>query len=100
MKRYIIILIAIFTLQIGLRGAPDSLKVKGKSKQTIVKAAKPESCIKDCLKECIEKCKTGTDYFIDKDGDGICDQRAKGMGFNSKNRCSESNCTKKAATKK
>lgn len=100
MKRYIIILIAIFALQIGLIGAPDSLKVKGKQKQTIVKAAKPENCIRNCQKECVEKCKTGKDYFIDKDGDGICDQRAKGMGFNSKNRCGESGCTKKTTSKK
>jgi len=31
--------------------------------------------------EALKQNKRGKDVFIDKDGDGICDQRVKGMGF-------------------
>jgi hypothetical protein len=65
---------------------------------TTAKCPEKKCCTKKCFAnkevKCTQNCKNKTDYFIDKDKDGICDQRAKGMGFNSKKRQNANNCPK------
>lgn len=94
-------------LQVTAFGFGDSTKTrKAVVKKTFVKAnaQKPaetaeKKCVNNCEKECAERCANTKDVFIDKDNDGICDSRAKGMGFNSKNRCSEDGCAKQMKKK-
>ncbi|MCK9426633.1 MAG: hypothetical protein M0Q21_11390 [Ignavibacteriaceae bacterium] len=52
--------------------AQDSTGVKEKKEKTVLEADKNENSSFD---------KKKNDVFIDKDGDGICDFRAKGMSF-------------------
>jgi len=97
MKRMTFIFAALLFIQSIFAGA-DSLSAGKKKIRPAVKKARTEMTAKQktgktgCGKSCSESCSEQKDHFIDKDGDGICDDRAKGMGFNSKNRCSENGC--------
>ena len=100
MKKYLVFIWVLIFTGVVFCGKADSLN-SGKKivKKSIVKNStnkslsnKQHQCDKECTAECKEKCKNSTDYFVDKDNDGICDNRAKGMGFNSKNRCSGNGC--------
>ncbi len=51
----------------------DSTKVKSKNKF--------EKTITEKTDQSIKQRRGRRDFFIDKDGDGICDNRAKGMSF-------------------
>ncbi|MCK9210111.1 MAG: hypothetical protein M0P61_04660 [Ignavibacteriaceae bacterium] len=53
--------------------AQDSTGVKDKKEKTTLEAGKNENFSFDKKKK--------NDVFIDKDGDGICDFRTKGMSF-------------------
>jgi len=50
---------------------------KGTAKENKTKVEKSE----DQIMPSFEKSKRKKDVFIDKDGDGICDNRAEGMSF-------------------
>ncbi len=50
---------------------------KGSAKENKTKVEKNE----DQIMPSFEKSKRKKDVFIDKDGDGICDNRAEGMSF-------------------
>ena len=55
----------------------DSSKDKNEEKGKVKKVEKSE----DQIMPSFEKSKKKKDVFIDKDGDGICDNRAEGMSF-------------------
>lgn len=56
----------------------DTTKVKTKEKLEKALSSKTDPSLKQK--------KGKRDFFIDKDGDGICDNRAKGMGFERQRR--------------
>lgn len=102
MRSIFVYLIMAMFLQGAVLGFADTAKVKkSQAKKTVAKTAvaAEKKCPDNCDKKCVEKCKNSKDYFVDKDNDGICDERAKGMGFNSKNRCSENGCMKQMKNK-
>ena len=72
--KYILILFLItgITSVYAFEGG-DTTKVKSKEKFEKTLSSKTDSSVKQKKKK--------RDFFIDKDGDGICDNRAKGMGF-------------------
>jgi len=83
MKLLIIISLIFFTYQFSLAdNQGDSLDVK-KNKEINKVESPPGSSKKigDKNVSLFKKGKKKMDVFIDKDGDGICDQRASGMGF-------------------
>lgn len=73
MKKIIIIVFA-FALVFGANGFAQSDSTKAKDKE--VKTKNTEQIMKS-----FEKPGRKKDQFIDKDGDGICDNRAEGMSF-------------------
>jgi hypothetical protein len=72
-----LIYIILFTIMISFAGlaysGEDTTKVKPEDKtdKTLIKETDPT----------FKKQKRKKDVFIDKDGDGICDNRANGMSF-------------------
>ena len=60
-----------------LAQANDSTKVRKQKKETV----KTEVQQKVQQQETVTSRKRNKDVFIDKDGDGICDQRVKGLLF-------------------
>ena len=71
---------ALFTLAFSvsvLAQQNDSTKVQTQKKETI----KTEIQEKAQQQETVNNRKRNKDAFIDKDGDGICDQRVKGLLF-------------------
>jgi len=107
MKKILFYMLMGCLLQVTALGFGDSTKTKRTAvKKSFIKsntqksaATSEKKCADNCDKECAEKCAKSKDVFIDKDNDGICDSRAKGMGFNSKNRCSEDGCAKQMKKK-
>jgi hypothetical protein len=76
MKLLIIIIINLFYYTQAYAAPPDSLSAK--QKNTVMQEAKKTG---DKKGEDFGRKRGGKDAFIDKDGDGICDQRVKGMSF-------------------
>ena len=76
----ILIYAAIFVMTFSvsvLAQANDSTKVRKQKKETV----KTEVQQKAQQQETVTSRKRNKDVFIDKDGDGICDQRVKGLLF-------------------
>ena len=74
MKKLITILVLILTLVLSPTFAQsDSSKVVTEDKQ--------QKKSEDQIMPSFDKSKKKKDVFIDKDGDGICDNRAEGMSF-------------------
>ena len=76
MKQLITILFLIPTLALSSTFA-QSDSSKGTAKENETKVKKSE----DKIMPAFDKSKKKKDVFIDKDGDGICDNRAEGMSF-------------------
>ena len=76
MKLLVTILLLILTLALSPIFA-QSDSAKGTAKEKEIKVKKSE----DQIMPSFEKSKRKRDVFIDQDGDGICDNRAKGMSF-------------------
>jgi len=76
MKILIIILITVLYYSPAYSAPPDSLNTN--PKKPAIEEAKE---IGDKKREDIGRRRRKKDAFIDKDGDGICDQRVKGMSF-------------------
>ena len=74
-KIFIIILFLVAVFSFSTYAQSDSSK--GIAKENITKVEKDE----DQIMPSFDKSKKKKDVFIDKDGDGICDDRAKGMSF-------------------
>jgi hypothetical protein len=83
MKFLILISLALFSYQFSFAQYPgDSLDVQINKKNNKVEVQQDNSKkIGDKNVQPLNKGKRKMDVFIDKDGDGICDQRANGMGF-------------------
>ena len=74
MKSLITILILILALALSSTFAQnDSSKIAAEDKQ--------QKKSEDQIMPSFDKSKKKKDVFIDKDGDGICDNRAEGMSF-------------------
>ena len=76
MKYLLIIFAALIFYSQAYSAPPDSLTTV--QKKSVVKETKE---IGDKKGEGFGKRRGNKDAFIDKDGDGICDQRVKGMSF-------------------
>ncbi len=76
MKSLVIIIIVLFYYSLAYSAAPDSLNTNQK-KPAVEEATK----VSEKKAENYGRRKGKIDAFIDKDGDGICDQRVKGMSF-------------------
>jgi hypothetical protein len=83
MKFLIFISLVLITYQFSFAQNPgDSLDVqKGKELNKVEAQQDNSKKIGDKDASSLNKGKRKMDVFIDKDGDGICDQRASGMGF-------------------
>ena len=76
MKILFIILITVLYYSLAYSAPPDSLDTN--PKKPVIEEAKE---IGEKKGEDISRRRGKKDAFIDKDGDGICDQRVKGMSF-------------------
>ena len=76
MKILIVFLIIALYCSPAYSAPPDSLNTN--EKKPVIEEAKE---IGDKKEEDIGRRRGKKDAFIDKDGDGICDQRVKGMSF-------------------
>jgi hypothetical protein len=76
MRLLIIFIIALFYYTQAYPSTPDSLST-GKNKNTVEETKK----LGDKKGEDSGRRRGRKDAFIDKDGDGICDHRVKGMSF-------------------
>ena len=76
-KILLIILFFAIAFSINSLAQSDSSKVKNEEKGKEKKVEKSE----DQIMPSFDKSKKKKDVFIDKDGDGICDNRAEGMSF-------------------
>ena len=74
-KIYLIILFSVAIFSFSVYAQSDSSKSSAKDDET--KIEKTE----DQIMPSFDKSKKKKDVFIDKDGDGICDNRAEGMSF-------------------
>ncbi len=77
MKSLVIIIIVLFYYSLAYSAAPDSLNANQKKPAIEEEATK----LSEKKAENYGRRKGKIDAFIDKDGDGICDQRVKGMSF-------------------
>ena len=73
----IFLIILFLTTGFGFSTYAQSDSSKGTPKENKTKVEKSE----DQIMPSFEKSKRKKDVFIDKDGDGICDNRAEGMSF-------------------
>jgi len=74
-KIFLIILFLVAVFSFSIYAQSDSSKGSAKDDET--KIEKDE----DQIMPSFDKSKKKKDVFIDKDGDGICDNRAEGMSF-------------------
>ena len=74
-KIFLIILFLVAVFSFSTYAQSDSSK--GIAKENKTKVEKDE----DQIMPSFDKSKKKKDVFIDKDGDGICDNRAEGMSF-------------------
>ncbi len=74
-KIFLIILFLVAVFSFSIYAQSDSSK--GIVKENETKVEKDE----DQIMPSFDKSKKKKDVFIDKDGDGICDNRAEGMSF-------------------
>ena len=74
-KIFLIILFLVAVFSFSTYAQSDSSK--GITKENKTKVEKDE----DQIMPSFDKSKKKKDVFIDKDGDGICDNRAEGMSF-------------------
>ncbi len=74
-KIFLIILFLVAVFSFCIYAQSDSSK--GIAKENETKVEKDE----DQIMPSFDKSKKKRDVFIDKDGDGICDNRAEGMSF-------------------
>ncbi len=81
MKLLLIFIISIFYYTQAYSAPPDSLNTN--QKNNVIEKTKKAG---DKKEENFGKRKGRKDAFIDKDGDGICDQRVKGMSFENAQR--------------
>jgi len=81
MKLLIIFIITLFYYTQAYSAPPDSLKTN--QDQSAIQQTKQVSEKKG---EDVGRRRGKKDAFIDKDGDGICDQRVKGMSFENAQR--------------
>ncbi len=82
-KKMLLILIFILSMSFVYAEGDDSTAAKSKDKfeKSITKKTDPS----------LKQRRGRRDFFIDKDGDGICDNRAKGMSFERQRRKQGSN---------
>ena len=73
----ILLIILFLTAGFGFSTFAQDDSSKGSAKDNETKIEKNE----DKIMPSFEKSKRKKDVFIDKDGDGICDNRAEGMSF-------------------
>ena len=85
MYKKVIFLLCFFTglTSVYATGEGDSTKVKTEKKF--------EKSISEKTDPSIKQRRGRRDFFIDKDGDGICDNRAKGMSFERQRKRQNSN---------
>lgn len=81
MKLILLFIISVFYYTQAYSAPPDSLNTNQK-KAAIEEAKK----VGEKKGENFGRRKGNKDAFIDKDGDGICDQRVKGMSFENAQR--------------
>jgi hypothetical protein len=74
-KIFLSLLFLVTALSFSIYAQSDSSKTTLKEKKTTVRKSE------DRIMPSFEKSKRKKDVFIDKDGDGICDNRANGMSF-------------------
>jgi hypothetical protein len=81
MKLLIIFILALFYYSQAYSAPPDSL-ITNRNKNTVEESKQ----LGEKKGEDFGKRRGRKDAFIDKDGDGICDQRVKGMSFENAQR--------------
>ncbi len=93
MKYLIIIFFPIILISTGLAFSPPDSTNAGRNGQQVKEQARAQEKVhvqgqvqeklnnRINMQNELKQNKRGKDVFIDKDGDGICDQRVKGMGF-------------------
>lgn len=74
MKKFFLVMFFCL-LPLAFMQAEDSDTTKTQQKEKI------EKTLKDKTDPSIKQRRGRRDFFVDKDGDGICDNRAKGMSF-------------------